>query len=196
MNSTQLIHGYPKVWADLAFQNRYLRLISLIALSLATISASLSASLAHRKPAVIALDRCAQPLPTVESPSPAVEAEAAARRYIAARYGWDSNTLGAGLKDAKPLIAARSTKAFDKTVRDLIDFGKGKTIAQRVYPTRIAVDVAHQVVKATGDRITEIQGMRVASVLQVALSYETGPRTFENPWGIYIVKEEEQGAGQ
>jgi hypothetical protein len=44
----------------------------------------------------------------------------------------------------------------------------------------------------TGDRVTSIQGLKAAGNLKLQLTFESGQRTKENPWGIYITKEKEE----
>lgn len=42
-----------------------------------------------------------------------------------------------------------------------------------------------------GDRITSIQSLKAAGDLKLELGFESGPRTFVNPWWVFISKEKE-----
>jgi hypothetical protein len=150
-----------------------------------------SAILIRRKPIIVALDQCASVSALSDAPPIEAEVDKAARKYVDLRYSWGPDTLAVHLTRAKSFVASQSLKAFEKTITDLQTFSKGKTIGQRVYPTTVNPDAKNSKVQIIGDRFTEIQGLKAATILRVTLTYQTGPRTLENPWGIYVVKEEE-----
>jgi hypothetical protein len=163
----------------------------MLSLTITAVSMTTSATLLQRKPVVVALDQCGN----IEAQAGAAplesEAEKAARRYLDYRYTWKPETQGANLAMAKSFVAPQSFKAFEKSAADLISFSKGKNVAQRIYPTSITVDAKDGRILATADRFTEIQGLKAATLLRVTLTFQPGPRTYENPWGIYVIKEEE-----
>lgn len=191
MKPIQIKSGFPIVWGDLAFQNRWLRVIVMAALAVATISTATSAVLLRRKPVIVTLDQCGSvSLPGEPAPIE-VEVEKAVRRYVDLRYSWKPENQAAILNSAKDFVAPQSLKAFEKTASELVTFSKGKNVSQRVYVTSTAVDAKASRIQVAADRFTEIQGLKAATALRVTLTYQTGPRTYENPWGIYVVKEEE-----
>lgn len=191
MTQIKLKTSFPIVLGDLSFQNRWLRLGMMLCLVVAAFSLCTSAVLLRRKPIIVALDQCASVSALSDAPPIEAEVDKAARKYVELRYSWGPDTLGSHLTRAKSFVASQSLKAFEKTIGDLQTFSKGKSIGQRVYPTTISPDAKNNKVRIIGDRFTEIQGLKAATILRVTLYYQTGPRTLENPWGIYVVKEEE-----
>ena len=149
-------------------------------------------SLIKRKPIVIALSDQGEimkqgPLPSLEN-----DARNFAQAYLRARYSWEAARQADMFTQAKHYIAPQSQKAFEKTMHDLLVFSQGKGVSQRVYPLTLKVDLDAGRIDITADRFTEIQGLRAATTLRVGLLFEVGSRTAENPWGIYVVKEEEK----
>lgn len=147
--------------------------------------------LAGRQPTIVALDSGSSVINQQSTTSLQADAERTARRYLEFRYTWNPANKAAQLAFANKFIAPQSLKAFEKTSFDLVTFSKGKNVAQRVYPISVVANPKVSRVEVMADRFTEIQGLKAATVLRVGLVYQTGPRTLENPWGIYIVKEEE-----
>ena len=191
MTQIKLKTNFPKVWGELAFQNHWLRLGMMFCLVATILSLCTSMVLLRRKPQIIALDQCANVATLADAPLMEAEVDKAARKYLELRYVWAPDTQTSHLARAKSFVASQSLKAFEKTIADLQVFSKGKNIAQRVYPTIVSVDVKNNRVQINGDRFTEIQGLKAATVLRVTLTYQTGPRTLENPWGVYVIKEDE-----
>jgi len=65
-------------------------------------------------------------------------------------------------------------------------------VGQKVYPEKMTIDEKTKSIKITGDRITSIQGIKAAGTLNLTLYYSMGNINLENPWGVYIIKEEEK----
>jgi len=191
MTQIKLKTNFPQVWGDLAFQNRWLRLGMMLSLSIVALSLCATTMLLRRKPQIVALDQCGNVAGFTDAPPIEAEVDKAARKYVELRYSWSADNLSTHMARAKSLIASQSIKAFDKTISDLQTFSKGKNIGQRVYPTAVNVDAKNNRVQIVGDRFTEIQGLKAATILRATLTYQIGPRTLENPWGIYVSKEEE-----
>ncbi|RYZ81152.1 MAG: hypothetical protein EOP06_24020, partial [Proteobacteria bacterium] len=74
------------------------------------------------------------------------------------------------------------------------DWGReiSQALTQRAYPREILVSHDGSRVNIRGDRITSIQGFYAAAELKLELTIESGSRTKENPWGVYIIKEREE----
>jgi hypothetical protein len=191
MKTLKLKSSFPLVWGDLAFQNQLLRQVTMAALLITILSMGTTLMLLRRKVNIIALNQRAEVVEQMNGVSVEQEVERAARRYVDYRYVWQPSNQAANLAQAKDFIAPQSVKAFEKTAMELVNFSKGKGVAQRIYPTSIIVDAKSNRVRIVADRFTEIQGLKAATYLQTNLSYQTGPRTSMNPWGIYIIKEEE-----
>lgn len=192
MTQIKLKSSFPHTWGDLAFQNRWLRFGMMLCLTVTGLALCITAMSIRRKPTLVTLDQCANNVAALTS-APPIEAEVdkAARKYVELRYTWGPDSLIPHLIRTKAFVAPQSQKAFEKTIADLQTFAKGKAIAQRVYPSQVSVDAKNNSVQIVGDRFTEIQGLKAATILRVTLTYQTGPRTLENPWGIYVIKEDE-----
>lgn len=191
MGSVKLKNAFPIVWGDLAYQNHWMRKITLAALVVGALSLAGVIALLNRKPMVVFLDSQANVIRPGSLISTETEVEKMARRYLETRYLWEVANQGDQLIRAKSFIASQSLKAFEKTASDLVAFSKGKNVSQRIYPTKILVNSKESKIEVVADRITEIQGLRAATLLRVSLYFQSGPRTAENPWGIYVIKEEE-----
>jgi hypothetical protein len=183
----------PKMIGDLLHSNQFLKLFSVVALATATLSMLAVLVGTNKAPMVLtlatdgnAIERV-QVLPKVED-----QVEAAVRRYLNLRYRWNSKTVQAQIDQAKAFVPKESFKAYDAATTQIVKFSTEKQVSQKVYSDPMAVDLANHSVSITGDRLTEIQGLRAVGALKLTLFFEGGPRTPENPWGIYIVKEREE----
>jgi len=191
MTQIKLKSSFPKALGDLAFQNQWLRYGMILCLAVTALTLCAATTSMRRGPHIVALDQCGAVAGLAEAPPIEAEVDKAARKYVELRYTWGPENLTVHLARAKAFVASQSLRAFEKTIADLQTFAKGKTIGQRIYPTAVNVDVKASRVQLIGDRFTEIQGLKAATILRVTLTYQAGPRTLENPWGIYVVKEEE-----
>lgn len=70
-------------------------------------------------------------------------------------------------------------------------FSKEKSVSQRAYASNLAVDLKRGSVLVSGDRFTEIQGMRAAGALNLELSFEWPPN-FRESVGCLYSKESEK----
>ena len=191
MGSLKLKTSFPIILGDLSFQNQWLRKMVGVSLFGTVIALLLVLAAANRKPLIVTMDTQANVIQPADDPTIESRAEKMVRRYLEFRYAWQPTNLPAQLSFAKNFVAAQSVKAFEKTASDLAAFSNGKGVSQRIYPISISVVAKDHHVEVTADRFTEIQGLKAATVLRVNLLYEVGTRTLENPWGVYIVKEEE-----
>ncbi|MCK6600178.1 MAG: hypothetical protein L6Q37_17585, partial [Bdellovibrionaceae bacterium] len=114
------------------------------------------------------------------------------KRYLEKRYQWEPESVIKKLKDSEQFITPQALKAFQVAVANVAKFSTEKIVSQKVYPEKIEIDLTKQTALITGDRVTSIQGLKAAGNLKLELTFEGGPRTQENPWGIYISKEREE----
>lgn len=162
----------------------YLLVISTLALLFAESS---------KPPVLLTLSPAAIPLEAVTPPKPEEEIARAVRAYITLRYRWDQKTVGDRLHEAEAFIPATSRKAFQAASAGIVKFAQEKGVLQRVYPAdAIVVDLNKKTALVTGDRVTAMQSLKAAADLRLVLEFEPGPRTRENPWGVYFVKEKEE----
>lgn len=184
----------PKMIGDLMHSNQFLKLFAVIAGAIAILSMIVAVGSLNKAPMVIPLNPNGNVIDRAQTPpKPEVEIESAIRRYLDLRYRWEPKTIQSQIKEAQKFIAKDALKAFQSATAPILRFSSEKQVSQRVYPTdRIAVNLDQKAVFVTGDRVTEIQGLRAVGNLKLTLSFESGSRTAENPWGIYITKEREE----
>lgn len=184
--------GFPKILADLSQSNQVLKMTAALSLSVSLGLLVLSIILIKKGPVVIALSPEANVMKDAPIPDPEVEIRAALRAYIERRYNWNKNSIDRNLELARAFISPQYVQHFVQGVSNVRKFSKDKEVAQRVYPANFSVDLKKGIVLVTGDRISEIQGIRAVGPLNLELSLQTGSRSRENPWGIYISKETEK----
>ena len=125
-------------------------------------------------------------------PKPENDVTKAIEAYIEKRYKWTPKTVRGQLQGAKAFISSSTNKNYESAAVNIVRFSTEKNVSQRVYPYSIKVDLDKRTVSISGDRITEIQSLKAAGDLKLELTFDFGPRTDLNPWGIYIVKEKEE----
>lgn len=184
--------AFPKLLADLSHSNQFLKVFAAGGLALSVLLATLTVLAFSRKPVVIALAPHGAVLKGAEMPNPEAEIREAIQSYIERRYNWDKDSVDKHLDSAKVFVASSLISNFQQGVANVRKFSKERAVSQRAYATAIAVDLKRSVATISGDRITEIQGVRAAGALNLELSFQSGPRSQENPWGIYIAKETER----
>jgi len=182
----------PKMLGTLMHSNQFLKLFSLISLSITAIVLILLMVVVTRPPLVLTLTPNASLLEKVELPKAENEIEAAVRTYLASRYNWEPSNVVNKLKSTESFILPQSVKAFQTAISNIIRFSTEKQVSQRAYPEVIKINLNQKTVSITGDRITDIQGMKAVGTLKLELNIESGVRTKENPWGVYITKEREE----
>ncbi len=184
--------AFPKMLADLSHSNQFLKMFAIGGLALSLVLSILVFVAFARKPVVIAMTTSAEVLSYVDLPNPESEVRQAIRAYIERRYNWTSQSVDQQLEKARTFVASSAMQNFLQGTANVKRFSKEKVVTQRAYASNFAVDLKRGTVLVTGDRITEIQGMRAAGALNLELGFQSGPRTAENPWGIYIIKETEK----
>lgn len=184
--------AFPKMLADLSHSNQFLKVFSAGSLCVSLGLLILVFIGFARKPVVIALSSNAQLLEMVDMPKPDAEIRQAVLAYIDRRYNWTSATVDKNLDAARTFVSSQFVQNFVQGVSNVRKFSKEKGVSQRAYATGVSIDLKRAVVTITGDRITEIQGMRAAGPFNLELGFQGGPRSVENPWGVYIVKEIEK----
>lgn len=181
----------PKMLSDLTYKYHVLVVLSLGSLVVAALSMIVAFALSTKAPTVMAFSQNAQLLEKSELPKPEDEIKLAITRYINFRYKWDAKTVSENIKKAESFIESKSLAAFQNNMASVVKFSLDRDVLQRVYPNDMKVDLKTQTVFITGDRVTSIQGLKAAGNLNLALEFQSGPRTSNNPWGIYITKEKE-----
>jgi hypothetical protein len=182
----------PKMLADLSHSNQFLKVFSLGLTLLCALLIVLATIMSSQEPIVLAFGVTAQPLQEVRPPKPEDEIARAMMAYVEKRYNWEPANVVKNLKEAEPFVWPVALSVFRTAAANVARFSSEKSVTQKVYVEKPVVDLAKRTVSFTGDRVTSIQGMKVAGDLRLELSFESGPRTKENPWGVYVTKEREE----
>lgn len=182
----------PKTLGELAHSNQFLKISVLVSYGFSILMVALALILGRRAPLVLAFTPDAALYDLTVMPKPEDEIIQAVKAYVEHRYKWEPKTVNTNLHQSEAFILPQSRKAFEAATAEVIKFSMEKNVLQRAYPIQILVDLDKKVALVVGDRVTAIQGLKAAGDLRLELSFDSGPRTKENPWGIYIVKEREQ----
>lgn len=183
----------PRSIGELTHSNQFLKFNVLASYVVSLLLIALLFCNSSRPPTVLTLTPSATPYENVQPPKPEDEVARAVRAYIALRYRWDAKCVGDRLRQAGAFIPPGSRKAFDTASANIVKFAQEKGVLQRVYAgDSINIDLEKKTAFITGDRITAIQGLKAAAEFRLSLDFESGPRTRDNPWGIYFVKEREE----
>lgn len=183
----------PKLLADLKHANQFLKVYALVAsLTVVLCLGVFLALLAFIEPKVMVLGPNGQVLSLDEKPNIEREIEAALRKYVQFRYSWDAKSVAENLKLARAFVHSSVVRSFDGDLAEVQKFSKDRNVSQRGYAASLTVDLSKQVAQVRGDRVTTIQGLTAAGPLALTLKFEFGPRTSANPWGIYVVREQNE----
>lgn len=182
----------PKALSDLIHSNQFLKLFSIFSVAVSVLSLILNLTVINSPPLVLTLASDAKPIEQREMPKPEDEIKTAIKKYIELRYKWEPTSVKERLKLAEVFIAPQSLKAYLSATANVAKFSADRQVMQRVYPDKIEVNLEKKTVSILGDRVTAIQGLKAAGDLKLELSFDSGPRTKLNPWGVYVVKEREE----
>lgn len=193
LNKTKLQNSkLPKMLGELIHSNQFLKMFSIYALTLALVTGLALLLVITKEPTVLTLNMNGEVVNQVKMPKAEDEVSAAIRAYLDKRYRWTPNDVVKKLKESEVFILPMTLKAFQKSVSKVSTFSTEKMVSQTVYPNEMKVELQKKLVSIIGDRVTAIQGMKAAGDLKLEISFEAGPRTKDNPWGIYVVKEREE----
>lgn len=193
MDTKQLKNSqFPKMLSDLSHTNQFLKIFSMVTLCLVLASFFVIFSLTNQEPVILTLTPEGKILEKTKMPKAEDLIREGINRYLEKRYTWVPSDVQKKLADSSFFVSPTSQKAFGEAMANIIHFSLEKQVAQKVYPSNIEINIKDGSALVTGDRVTAIQGLKAAGNLKLQLSFESGPRTKENPWGIYITKEKEE----
>lgn len=181
----------PKALADLSHSNQFLKISTFSLFALCGLLVLVLFYQATKAPVVLPIAPDGSVYMNAPKPDPKIEIERAVREYLKHRYNWTPKTVAAQVEQSKPFIQSSTLKVFDSAMQNVVRFSTERIVTQRVYPVDVEVDMKKGIVMILGDRITIIQGLKAAGDLKLELGFESGNRTLQNPWGIYISKEKE-----
>lgn len=188
LKSTEL----PRKLGELMHSNQFLKLFSVTSLILAGLMLIALIVMATKEPTVITLNVDGMKLEKTTLPKAEDQIREGIKRYLEKRYQWEPENVIKKLKESEEFITPKALRAFQDAVSNVAKFSVDKVVSQKVYPNDIKIDLKNQTALITGDRVTSIQGLKAAGNLKLELTFESGPRTKENPWGLYISKEREE----
>lgn len=188
LKSTEL----PRKLGELMHSNQFLKLFSIASLCLVGLMLIAVIVMATKEPTIITLNVDGVKLEKTTLPKAEDQIREGIKRYLEKRYQWEPENVIKKLKESEEFITPKALKAFQDAVSNVAKFSVDKIVSQKVYPSDIKVDLKNQTALITGDRVTSIQGLKAAGNLKLELTFESGPRTKENPWGLYISKEREE----
>ena len=182
----------PKMVGELLHSNQFLKVFALSALALVFMGLGVSLVMAMKEPMVITLGPDGKSLERTNQPKAEDQVREGIKGYLEKRYQWEPENVTKKLKESEQFITPQALKAFQVAVANVAKFSTEKLVSQKVYPEKIEIDLKKQTALITGDRVTSIQGLKAAGNLKLELTFESGPRTSNNPWGLYISKEREE----
>lgn len=188
LKSTEL----PRKLGELMHSNQFLKLFSIASLFLVGLMLIAVIVMATKEPTVITLNVDGVKLEKTSLPKAEDQIREGIKRYLEKRYQWEPENVIKKLKESEEFITPKALRAFQDAVSNVAKFSVDKVVSQKIYPSDIKVDLKNQTALITGDRVTSIQGLKAAGNLKLELTFESGPRTKENPWGLYISKEREE----
>lgn len=181
----------PKFIAELSHSNQFLKAFSVGALLVCLLSIMVLSMQITKEPVIIALGGNGKSLERIILPKAEDQIKEGIKHYLKKRYQWEPNDVIKKLKESESFIVPGSLKAFKGASAKITKFATEKLVSQKIFPESIEVDLKKQVALVKGERITSVQGLKAAGNLSLQLHFESGDRTKENPWGIYIKKETE-----
>lgn len=182
----------PRMMANLTHSNQFLKMFSFYALTLVLVTTIAFTIVATRDPMVITLDTQGKVVEQTKQSKPEDYISEAIRKYLDFRYKWEPKNVAMKLKSSEAFILPGTLKVFHKDLARVAKFSTEKIVSQTIYPEIVEVDIDKKSALVKGERITTIQGLKAAGDLRLELLFESGPRTKENPWGIYVTKELEK----
>jgi hypothetical protein len=181
----------PKILSELTHSNQFLKLFSVFCLLVTTLALGTTAILVTKDPLVLSLSPKGEKLENSTIPKPEDEIKTAISFYLDKRYKWEPSSAKKNITSAEAFVLPTSLKVFQSGIANVVKFSIERNVSQRIYTDTIEVALDKKTALITGDRVTSIQGIKAAGNLRLELSIEFGPRTVENPWGVYITKERE-----
>lgn len=189
----KITRPYFEVWGSEEAQNTFLKGI-LVVLSVLFVAQSIVlAVLACRKPVLVAVTPAETQILRIMPSGPdllSAELKRVVKRYVETHYNWEPATIDKAHAEAARYVSEKFVKAFIAANAEQARQAKEKKISERVYLSgEIQVDPKELTARVAMDRVFSIDGIRATSPLVLSIGFEYGPRTEQNPEGVYIVSE-------
>lgn len=183
---------YPTLVQKFARENFDMKLLTAISLLFAIVCVSTTVVLIKRQPIVVALAENGKVAKT-ENRTTELQVQEAVRNYLMHRYSWNESSIAEELKRAESFVDPDLATSFRKSMAETIRYVREKHVTQRVYPREetLKIDFKSKSITLSADRFTEFDTLKAATEMKLTLWFDTGDKTFRNPWGVYIEREQE-----
>ena len=189
----RLKQKYFEIWADEEAQNLILKWFLVFTLLVIVAETAALLALSLRKPILFAVSDSESKLLSVTPPKAELLRRELGRTiiaYVESHYNWDFSTIEKSHEAASRYVAENFRKQFLSSNGEQVKLAKEKKITQRIYlAAPPAIDLEKKTATVTVDRIFSVEGIKATAPLTLAIGYGFGPRTEENPEGVYITDE-------
>ena len=184
---------YFEIWGSEEAQNAFLKLLLIVLAAFFVVQSGALTALALRKPVLIAVGEKESRVLTLTPPGEALlqaELKRLVRQYVETKYNWDYTTIETAHQAATRYVSEKYIKAFIAANAGQVRAVHEKKVNERVYVSgEIQVDNGHLTARVPMDRVFSVDGIRATSPLTLEIKFEYGPRTPQNPEGVYITGE-------
>ncbi len=181
-----------EVWGNETAQNQILKGLLLVTLALCAIQAIAITCLGLRKPVLIAVSSAETRVLVPSAPNEEIlnaEIKRVLSTYLSAHHNWEWAKIHASFEAAARYIGSDFRKRFFEANREQERIAAEKKISQLFYISDLQLDLKSKVATVRGDRILVIENLRAANPMTLELTFDYGPRTVQNPEGIYVTAE-------
>lgn len=181
-----------EVWGEETAQNKILKGLTALLVTLVAIQSIALVVLSLRKPVLIAVSSEESKVLIAAPPHETIlkrEVERVVESYITARHNWGWNQIEKSLNEALRFVDKDFEKTFRKATEQQIKIAKEKKLSQTFYPSKPSIDLDAGTATITADRILTIDGLRAVSPMTLQVGFRLGTRSTENPEGIYVTEE-------
>lgn len=185
---------WVEVWGAEQIQNQILKGLLVFFLVLCAVESIVLCILALRSPIIVAVTPDHSSVLAIAPATDVLKKEEIRRvvtAYSKAHHSWDWQSVDAQLSTAARMVAPEFTGQFRHANAAQSKIAKEKKLSQKFYISElVSSDKEPQTMIITGDRILVVEGLRATNSMTLQVKYAFGPRTEENPEGIYITSEE------
>lgn len=189
--------GYTQLVRSFAKENFNLKILSGACIGLMFVMLIIMTFLLRQGPTVIALDGSGE-VANVQTKVTDVQIKIAVKQYVQRRYSWSYKNIERQLRNAELFVDPNLVPSFRKSMVETIKYVQEKKVTQRMYPRedQTEIDLKSKTVTFVVDRFTEFDSLKAATETRLKVWFNTGDRSFINPWGVYVTKEQEAGGSQ
>lgn len=181
-----------EVWGTEEAQNRFLKGLLTLLISLFVVETVSLLILSLRSPTLIAVSSTESKVLSVTPPKPELlqnEVKRVVQGYFLSHYNWEYQKIKDSFNKASEFVSPDYKKTFFKANTEQEKMVLEKKLSQHFYIQDIQIDFKSKSAVVKGDRILIVENLRAASSLLLQVGFDFGPRTAENPEGVYITAE-------